>query len=57
MTVMEGKKKVDELIINGIRFHERVLEYDLSDGVWTFKLDNGTIVVTTGSVMFIRESE
>lgn len=55
MTQTKSKGVGSELIINGMRFTEKVLEYDLRDGVWTFKLDNGTTVMTTGSIVFIKE--
>lgn len=55
MMQTKSNKMGGELIINGLRFTEKVLDYDLTDGVWTFKLDNGTTVITTGSIVFIKE--
>ena len=56
--IKELKKKgsvTQELVINGMLFKEKVLDYSLQDGVWTFHLDNGSYVVATGSVIFCSD--
>lgn len=55
---MTKEKRVEqELYINGKIFKEKVLEYSLNDGVWTFRLDNGVTVVTTGSIIFCSDGK
>lgn len=44
-----------KLVINGISIKGQVKEYHLEDGVWTFYMDDDTVIVATGSVIFCSD--